>query len=175
MTKGLPGNDTPYVLVVGVRNCISYQIEGKESSRCGSLHKIGDPLCVLLPATTQLLLPLLISGFEISFAAIVPLLLKYKESALAGFIGRIPGFSKAVPFGTIGTNESGTCGYIIFNSSGIKTDFAFVFAKSLSVPDESIFAIIFNNMAERKLLHFSGLILSSLYSTGMLLSFNVLI
>ena len=108
--NGLPGKETPYTLLVGVCNCISYHIDGNDNSRCGSLQSIGAPLCVLLPATTQLLLPLLISGFEISCAAIISFVPKYNESADAGCTGTIAGIGNTVPFGTIGSNESGTCG-----------------------------------------------------------------
>ena len=172
MIKGLPGNETPYVLLVGVWSCISYQIDGRDNSRCGSLHKMGEPLCVLLPATTQLLLPLFRSGFEISATAMVSLLPKYNESAEAGATGIIPGLSKTVPLGIMGASESGICGYIFFNSSGVNMDLALVFARSFSVPDDSIFAIIFNKRAVRRLVHFSGLKFNSLYSSGNSLSFN---
>ena len=45
-------------------------------------------------------------------------------------------------------------------------DFAFVFARSFSVPEDNIFAIIFNNKAVRSGVHFSGCIFSNLYSSG---------
>src|SRR5690348_9300052 len=41
---------------------MAYQIEGKVKLRCGSPHKIGEPVAVLLPATAQLLLPIVGSG-----------------------------------------------------------------------------------------------------------------
>src|SRR5262245_46963248 len=110
ITKGLPGSETPYALLFGVTSCISYHIEGRERSRWGSLQRIGAPVCVLLPATTQLLLPLFGSGWVCSRAAILSFFPKYSESADAGLTGTIPGLSNAVPFGIMGNKESGTCG-----------------------------------------------------------------
>src|SRR5204862_2572228 len=100
---GVPGKLTPYTFMDGVVICISYQIDGNDNSRCGSLQRMGAPLFVFLPLTTQLLLPLLGSCLLYSFTAIVSLLPKYSESAVAGFIGTIPAESKTVPLGMMGT------------------------------------------------------------------------
>src|SRR6478736_5881046 len=103
--------------MVGVCNCISYQMEGKDNSRCGSLQSIGAPLAVFVPLTAQLLLPLFGLGLNSSFTCTVVSFSKYKESAVTGFTVIIPGAAKAVPFGTMGSKESGTWGNSCFISS----------------------------------------------------------
>ncbi len=117
ITFGEPGKVTPYTFTVGELSCISYQMDGKLNSRCGSLHRIGAPLLVFVPFTAQLLLPLFGLGFSVSTMLNESFFPKYKESALAGFMGIIPGGSNTVPFGTIGTNESCTSGYRYLKSS----------------------------------------------------------
>src|SRR5689334_24797317 len=109
-TFGLPGKVAPYTFTLGLLSCISYQIEGNVSSKCGSLQSIGTPLFVFIPATAQLLLPLFGSCFIISATRdIVSFSPKQSESAVAGFTGTMPRASNAVPAGTIGVRESGTC------------------------------------------------------------------
>ena len=128
------------------------------------ITKMGTPLCVLLPATTQLLLPLFISGFDISFTDRL-FITKIKESAVGGVIGIIPGVSNTVPFGTIGlmNRVPADTSFLILL---VKTDLALVYARSFSVPDDNILAIIFNNKAVLRFVHFSGLKFSNLYSRG---------
>src|SRR5215831_10772954 len=94
MMFGEPGKLTPYTLKSGVLNCISYQREGRLSPRCGSLHMIGLPLFVFVPATAQLLLPLSLSGFTETGVVISSCLkVKYNESALAGGFRSSAGFN----------------------------------------------------------------------------------
>ena len=52
-------------LCSGVLNCMTNQMEGKLSPKCGSLAKIGLPEYDLLPETAQLLLPLSGCGLSI--------------------------------------------------------------------------------------------------------------
>src|SRR3979411_3306305 len=96
--------------MLGVLICISYQMEGRDRPRWGSLHNIGAPLLVLLPLIAQLLLPFEGLGLLTSFAVTVVSFPKYNESAVAGFTGMIPGTSNAVPLGIMGIEESDTCG-----------------------------------------------------------------
>src|SRR5436190_1198621 len=109
--------------MVGVLICISYQIEGSDNPKCGSLHNIGAPLLVFLPLKAQLLLPFAGLGLLISLAFTIVSLPKYNESAVAGFTGTIPGTLNAVPFGMMGIDESDNCGYNIFICSSPSTDF----------------------------------------------------
>src|SRR5215217_7976736 len=112
--------------MVGVLNWISYQIDGSDKVKCGSLHKMGAPLFVLLPFTAQLLLPLFLSGLLTSLTVNVVSLPKYNESAVGGFTGIIPGRSKTVSLGIIGADESETSGYNNCISLKLNTDFWFV-------------------------------------------------
>src|SRR5207248_286554 len=122
---GAPGKLTPYALYVGVDNCISYHNEGRFNPRCGSLHKMGAPAFVLALLTAQLLLPFSLLGF-CSCIINSSLLLKYNESAVAGVITVIFGFSNTVPLGIMGSNESRTGGNNFAKSSALKKLLALV-------------------------------------------------
>src|SRR5688572_3262333 len=111
ITLGVPGKLAPYTFISGVVICISYQMLGRESSRWGSLQRMGAPLFVFAPLTAQLLLPLLRLTRPISSdMMMVESLSKYSESAFSGLTGRIPGDAKKLPGGIMGCKESGTCG-----------------------------------------------------------------
>src|SRR5665213_1502185 len=68
ITQGAPGSVAPYTFMVGDTRCISYQIEGRFSSRCGSLQSRGLPDLVLLPDTAQLFDPFSSLGFSITWS-----------------------------------------------------------------------------------------------------------
>ena len=56
ITAGSPGSPTPAAFICGESMCISHQIEGIESVRCGSLASSGLPVADFVPSTAQLLL-----------------------------------------------------------------------------------------------------------------------
>ena len=56
ITNGMPGMVTPVTSSPAATRCISYQIDGNSTIRCGSLASIGRPVAVRLPLITQLLL-----------------------------------------------------------------------------------------------------------------------
>src|SRR5688572_9529744 len=59
---GAPGRETPIAFTPGAFNCTAYQIDGRLNVKCGSPLNMGEPVEVLLPATAQLLLPVVGSG-----------------------------------------------------------------------------------------------------------------
>jgi hypothetical protein len=99
---------------------------------------------------------------EILTVSIFP---KYAESAPTGGIGFMAAGSNAVPAGTIGTRESGTCGSRRINSSKERKDFVIVFCRSISQPAR-VLLICFRKSAIFRLLQASGSNPSSLYSRG---------
>ena len=124
--------------------------------RCGSLHKIGEPLFVLIPLTAQLLLPLFMSGLMLIIGSIESPAVKYNESAPAGGITDEDGGEKTVPLGKIGSTLSWNTGYNFSISVEEKTFFALVISKSLSPLPASSQAMYFINKAVLKLVHGSG-------------------
>ena len=65
ITLSAPGIVAPEALCFGELSCITNQIEGRLSPRCGSFASIGFPVADFAPETAQLLLPLSGCGFEI--------------------------------------------------------------------------------------------------------------
>src|SRR5579884_3340894 len=55
-TPGVPGKLAPTTSMPGALRWHSYQIEGAACPRCGSLQRMGEPVTVMVPSTTQLLL-----------------------------------------------------------------------------------------------------------------------
>src|SRR5258707_11075293 len=54
---GAPGKLAPITSISPATRWHSYQIDGADCSRCGSLQRMGKPVVVIVPSATQLLLP----------------------------------------------------------------------------------------------------------------------
>src|SRR5260370_37318010 len=54
---GAPGKLAPITSISPATRWHSYQTDGAACSRCGSLQRMGEPVVVIAPSATQLLLP----------------------------------------------------------------------------------------------------------------------
>src|SRR6266571_2008948 len=73
---GVPGKLTPITSISPATRWHSYQIDGAAWPRCGSLQRIGIPVVVIVPSTTQLLLAPIIPNplncFSCSYCSSIP-------------------------------------------------------------------------------------------------------
>src|SRR5688572_18132464 len=126
----------------GETKCISYQIEGSDKRKCGSLHKIGLPLFVLLPLTAQLLEPVISSGLGIMVEFVSNFGFKDTSFGSVSDFGLV--VSYLVPIGIIGSSSATKSGYSFRNASfpyfATKFEFSISYSKT-----ESIFAIFFRS------------------------------
>ena len=126
-------------------------MEGIVKPRCGSLHKMGEPLAVFLPLTAQLLLPIFLGCFSTGFIETTSI------GSLAGSESRVTGLNFQPPsLSTIGSLTGSRSGKRRSRVSLPKVFSAFVNSISFS-PELSVFAMFIRNKPTFSSVQGSGL------------------